>query len=143
MVDILSSPPSLPNSNSPDILVTTPPNGSQGDQFFEYQNTQEAHKVSLASFHLEGEANQWWQWLRRADKEEGKEVTWELFVEELWARFGPTDCEDFDEALSKIRQVGSLPEGIRDVRQSSTRLVTKGASRDIHGRTQGRNRGWH
>ena len=30
------------------------------DQFFEYQGTLEAQKVSLASFHLEGEANQWW-----------------------------------------------------------------------------------
>ena len=30
------------------------------------------------------------------------------FVEELWSRFGPTDCEDFDEALSKIEQKGSL-----------------------------------
>ncbi|KAK8563547.1 hypothetical protein V6N12_035693 [Hibiscus sabdariffa] len=37
-----------------------------------------------------------------------KEITWEIFVEELWARFGPKDCEDFHEALSKIKQVGSL-----------------------------------
>jgi hypothetical protein len=33
------------------------------NQFFEFQNTPEAQKVSLASYHLEGEANQWWQWL--------------------------------------------------------------------------------
>ena len=55
--------------------------------------------MSLASFHLEGEANQWWQWLRRAYHEERKEVMWDIFVEELWSRFGPTDCEDFDESL--------------------------------------------
>ena len=30
------------------------------DQFFEYQGTVETQKVSLASFHLQGEANQWW-----------------------------------------------------------------------------------
>ena len=78
------------------------------DQFFEYQDTSEAQKVSLASFHLEGEANQWWQWLRRAYKEEGKEVTWAVFSEELWARFGPTECEDFDEALSRVKHGGSL-----------------------------------
>ena len=35
-------------------------------------------------------------------------VTWGIFVEELWSHFGPTDCEDFDEALSKIEQIGSL-----------------------------------
>jgi len=41
------------------------------DQFFEYQETVDNQKVSLASFYLEGEANQWWQWLHRAYKEEG------------------------------------------------------------------------
>jgi len=72
------------------------------EQFFEYQSTLAAQKVSLASFHLAGEANQWWQWLRRAYIEEGKEVIWEVFEEELWARFGLVDCEDFDEALSRV-----------------------------------------
>ena len=32
-------------------------------QFFEFQSKTENQKVSLASFHLEREANQWWQWL--------------------------------------------------------------------------------
>ncbi|GJV93843.1 retrovirus-related pol polyprotein from transposon 17.6 [Tanacetum coccineum] len=32
------------------------------------------NKVSLASYHLQGEANQWWWWLRKAYQEEGKEV---------------------------------------------------------------------
>jgi hypothetical protein len=45
------------------------------DQFFEFQSTTEFQKVSLASFHLQGEANQWWQWLRRSYKKEGREVT--------------------------------------------------------------------
>lgn len=30
-------------------------------QFFDYQATLKEDKVSLASFYLEGEANQWWQ----------------------------------------------------------------------------------
>lgn len=30
------------------------------------------------------------------------------FEEELWALFGPIEFEDFDEALSQIRQVGSV-----------------------------------
>jgi hypothetical protein len=97
------------------------------DQFFEYQETVDNQKVSLASFHLEGEANQWWQWLHRAYKEEGRTVTWEIFEEELWARFGPTKCEDFDEALSKIRQVGSL----RDYQKEFERLGNR-----VHGWTQ-------
>ncbi|KAL4342507.1 hypothetical protein GQ457_08G023100 [Hibiscus cannabinus] len=62
-------------------------------------------KIHLASFHIKGEAKQWWRWLRRSYMNDDKEITLELFVEELWARFGPTDCEDFHEALSKIKQV--------------------------------------
>lgn len=34
-------------------------------------------------------------------------VTWAIFEEELWALFGPTECEDFDEALSRVKQMGS------------------------------------
>ena len=75
----------------------------------------------MASFHLEGEANQWWQWLRWAYHEEGKVVTWGILVEELWSRFSPTDCEDFDEALSKIEQKGSL----RDYQKEFERLGNK------------------
>lgn len=88
------------------------------DQFFEYQGTAEMQKVALASFHLQGEANQWWQWLRKAYKEEGKEVTWVDFHDELWARFGPTECEDFDEVLSRVKQTGSL----RDYQKEFERL---------------------
>ena len=96
-------------------------------QFFEFQDTSDNQKVSLASFHLEGEANQWWQWLRRAYQEEDRVVTWELFEEELWARFGPTECEDFDEALSKVRQIGSL----RDYQKEFERLGNR-----VHGWSQ-------
>ena len=34
---------------------------SQVAQYFEFQETLEERMVTLASFHLEGEANQWWQ----------------------------------------------------------------------------------
>lgn len=74
-------------------------------EFFEYQEAIDEHKVFLASFHLEGEANQWWQWLQRAYHEKKRTVTWEIFVEKLWARFarfGPIECEDYDEALSRL-----------------------------------------
>ncbi|KAH9658539.1 hypothetical protein KPL70_023536 [Citrus sinensis] len=83
---------------------------SRVSQYFEYQETMDEHKVTLAAYHLEGEANQWWQWMRRAYEEEKRPVTWKIFVEELWARFGPTECEDFDEALSRVRQTRSLRE---------------------------------
>ena len=41
-------------------------------------------------------------------QKEGKEVSWGMFMEDIWSCFGPTDCEDFDESLYKIQQMGSL-----------------------------------
>lgn len=54
-------------------------------------------------------------------------VTWSIFEEELWARFGPTECEDFDEALSRVRQMGSL----RDYQKEFEKLGNR-----VHGWTQ-------
>ncbi|XP_057986604.1 uncharacterized protein LOC131171153 [Hevea brasiliensis] len=78
--------------------------------------------VSLASYHLRGEANEWWQWLRRTYAEAGKGVSWEIFSEELWSRFGPTDCEDFDESLSKIHQTGDLRDYQREFERLGNRV---------------------
>jgi hypothetical protein len=62
----------------------------------------------VAAYHLEGEANQWWQWIGRTFRDEGHILSWDRFEEELWARFGPSECEDFDEALSRVKQQGNL-----------------------------------
>lgn len=94
----------------PKFLVIIQLSGWRGLKFFLYQGTPSIQKVSLAPFHLYGEANQWWQWLQKTYKEEQQDVNWAIFVDELWARFGPTGCENFDEALSKIKQTGSLRE---------------------------------
>ena len=92
------------------------------NKFFEFQNTPEAQKVFLASYHLEGEDNQWWQWIRRTFQEEGRVLSWMNFEEELWARFGPFECKDFDEALSRIRQVGSLRDYQREFNRLGNRV---------------------
>ena len=59
--------------------------------------------MRLAAYHLEGEANLWWQWFRKAMSEERRD----LFEDEIRSRFGPTDAEDFNEALSeRVRTTG-------------------------------------
>ena len=75
----------------------------------------------MAAYHLEGKANQWWQWLHRTLREEGQVISWEKFEEELWACFGPSGCEDFDEALSRIKQLGTL----RDYQREFEKLGNK------------------
>ncbi|KAF2320547.1 hypothetical protein GH714_028188 [Hevea brasiliensis] len=71
---------------------------------------------------LRGEANEWWQWLRRTHTEAGTAVTWEVFSEELWSRFEPTDSEDFDESLSKIHQTGDLRDYQREFERLGNRV---------------------
>ena len=92
------------------------------DQFFEFQAMIEAQKVMLASFHLEGEANQWWRWMSYTFREENRSMTWAVFEEELWARFRPMDGEDFDEALSHTRQEKSLREYQQEFKKLGNRV---------------------
>ncbi|CAL1413611.1 unnamed protein product [Linum trigynum] len=59
---------------------------------------------------MEGDANQWWQWLDRAYTTSRLTMTWLRFCEKLWARFGPFDNVSCHEALAKIEQTGSLSD---------------------------------
>ena len=79
-------------------------------QYFDYKQTSEDQRVSLAAFHLESEANQCWKWMKKVYKEELLPITWEVFKRELLIRFGPTKVEDYDEALSRIQQDETLRE---------------------------------
>jgi hypothetical protein len=33
--------------------------------YFDYKQTPNDQKVALIAFHLEKEANQWWQWMKK------------------------------------------------------------------------------
>jgi hypothetical protein len=90
-------------------------------QYFDYKQIPEEQKVSLAAFHLENEANQWWQWVQRLYREEQLPISWEVFERELLVRFGPTEVEDYDEALTKIQQTGTL----REYQQEFERLANR------------------
>lgn len=87
---------------------------SRVKQYFDYNNTPVEQKVQFAAYHFEDEANEWWQATAKALREARIQITWAVFEEELWVRFGPTDGDDFDEALSKIQQTGTLNEYQRE-----------------------------
>ena len=44
-----------------------------------------------------------------------------MWINYIWSCFGPTNCEYFDESLSKIQQMGSL----RDYQKEFERLDNK------------------
>lgn len=79
-------------------------------QFFGYQQSAKDQKVTLAAFHLEGEANRWWHQVKKVYHQEQLPNTREIFEKEILAYFGSSEYEDFDEALSRIKQLGTLRE---------------------------------
>jgi hypothetical protein len=78
----------------------------RAEQFFRFQGTKEEDKTPLASFHLEGEAQLWYQILLR----EKREITWAEFTEGLFVRFGPNQFYDPFGELTKLQQEGSVKD---------------------------------
>lgn len=52
------------------------------EQFFSYGNTPDDQKVTIASFHMEGRALSWYNWLRDSGPIRG----WEAFIDALRVR---------------------------------------------------------
>ncbi|GJX34170.1 retrovirus-related pol polyprotein from transposon 17.6 [Tanacetum coccineum] len=104
-------------------LSDTVLSGKGGDNYKQAGRLMFYSKLTKLEFPTyRGEANQWWRWLHKTYQEEGKEVMWEIFYEELWSRFGPTDCEDFDEALSKVQQTGPFREYQKEFERLGNRV---------------------
>ncbi|GLT61288.1 hypothetical protein SLA2020_340070 [Shorea laevis] len=78
----------------------------RAEQFFRFQGTSEDDQAALASFHLEGEAQLWYQILLR----EGREIGWAELKEGLFVRFGPSQFYDLFGELTKLQQEGSIKE---------------------------------
>ena len=55
---------------------------------------------------MQDDALEWYQWYEQTQPN----VTWEELTQALCIRFGPSDYEDFDEALAKLRQTGTVRE---------------------------------
>jgi hypothetical protein len=78
----------------------------RAEQFFEYQQTEEQEKLPLATYHLEGEVQMWYQLFRESEEL----VTWEKLKANLYTRYGPTPFEDPFGELTKLRQIGSVKD---------------------------------
>jgi hypothetical protein len=75
-------------------------------QYSDYQRTLDDQWVTLAAFHLESEANQWWQQMMKVYREEQLVITWEMFEKELILKTGLEDhdanMEDLGDELHKL-----------------------------------------
>lgn len=87
------------------------------EQFFELQQIPEEDKLPLAAYHLEGDAQLWYQLFK--DSNEG--VTWLNLKQALNARYGPTLFEHHFGDLTKLKQVHS----VRDYQTHFERLLSR------------------
>jgi len=76
------------------------------EQFFEFQRTEPHEKILMAAYHLEGDAQMWYQLIREDDEV----MTWESLKAALHTRYGPTVFEDHFGDLTKLQQFVSLKE---------------------------------
>ena len=74
----------------------------RAEQFFEFQGTSLEDQVKLAAYHLEKDAQLWYQ--RR--KNQGHLVTWDGMDAGLLERFVVIEYEDFFGDLCKLKQMG-------------------------------------
>ncbi|GMY34251.1 MDIS1-interacting receptor like kinase 2-like [Fagus crenata] len=74
-------------------------------KFFEFQNIPNEEWISLAAYHLEGEAQLWYQLLKSEE-----EITWANLKEGLYARYGPTEFDDNFGYLTKLKQINTVRE---------------------------------
>ncbi|KAA8519449.1 hypothetical protein F0562_013676 [Nyssa sinensis] len=109
------------------VLLSNPKSSNHGNHHRENQDggrqivSSKSAKLKFPRFSGEDPTEWFNRWLRRTLQEEGHMISWEKFEEELWAHFGPSGCEDFDEALSRIRQLGTL----RDYQREFEKLGNK------------------
>ncbi|KAH0635855.1 hypothetical protein KY289_035770 [Solanum tuberosum] len=76
----------------------------QAECYFEFYGITEDHKLTLASFYLEGNSLEWYRWLFRNKQL----VNWEHFAEKLLVRFRKRDLEAPEGRLAKLRKTTRL-----------------------------------
>ncbi|RWV77547.1 hypothetical protein GW17_00061603 [Ensete ventricosum] len=79
---------------------------SYSERYFRYYRTPEASMVDIVVIHLEGDTIQWYNWLEYTQRVQ----TWRQFKSGLLIRFGPTEYENIDGQLTKIRQTSTIQE---------------------------------
>ena len=88
-------------------------------QLFQYQNTPEDERITVASLYLDGAALSWYQWMYI----NGLITTWNGFLQALESRFTPTFYEDPKRALFKLTQTSTVNEYLTDFERLANRVV--------------------
>ena len=89
------------------------------NQFFEYHDTPESERLTVASFYMEGPALGWFQWMSR----NGQLTSWSSLLHALEARFAPSQYDDPKGALFKLTQRGSVNDYLAEFETLANRIT--------------------
>ncbi|XP_041009475.1 uncharacterized protein LOC121253540 [Juglans microcarpa x Juglans regia] len=78
----------------------------KASHYFDFHQTLGAHRLLMASYHMNGEALVWYQ--DAADT--GQFTCWQTFIQALQLRFGPTAYDDPMEDITRLKQTSSVAE---------------------------------
>ncbi|KAH9678818.1 hypothetical protein KPL71_025874 [Citrus sinensis] len=76
------------------------------NEFFDLHGTLDNLRLRIASFHMEGRAAAWYQWM----KANNLLTTWRSFLVSLKSRFGASMYEDHQGNLSKLTQTSTVAD---------------------------------
>ncbi|XP_028181354.1 uncharacterized protein LOC114368228 [Glycine soja] len=88
-------------------------------QLFEYQNTPEEERITVASFYLDGAALSWYQWMFR----NGFITSWSGFLQALESRLAPSYYDDPKGALFKLTQRGTVNEYLTEFERLANSVI--------------------
>lgn len=89
------------------------------NQLFQYQNTPEVERITVASLYLDGAALSWYQWMFTNDFI----TSWQGFLQALESRFAPTFYDDPKGALFKLVQRGSVNDYLTKFERLANHVV--------------------
>ncbi|KAH7672098.1 Retrotransposon gag domain-containing protein [Dioscorea alata] len=76
------------------------------EEFFNFHETPASLRLRIVSFHLEGKASAWYQWMKGSNLL----TTWPDFLSNVKQRFGSSVYEDHQGNLSKLSQTSTVAE---------------------------------
>ena len=120
-------PPPPPNHPKPHMKLEVPRfNGADAlgwifkiTQFFDYHQTPDHERLTIASFYMDGPALSWFQWMMR----NGLIHAWPDFLLSLETRFAPSFYDDPRGALFKLQQTGSVNHYLTEFERLANRIV--------------------
>jgi hypothetical protein len=88
-------------------------------QFFDFHNTPEQDRLTVAFFYMDGPALGWFQWMHSNNQL----TSWFAFLQALETRFAPSYYDDPSSALFKVTQRSTVNQYLTEFERLANRIV--------------------